>query len=901
MSKYFNLIINMTEKMQNKIKDININLINNYNSDITKNKIPVSNISTNIDHNSFSQENIFNEIMNSANLRDFSEIRNINKQNQNIIMNKDQLYHTFILFNKFINLNQYKKNNTINAINMKNKEFNDNIDDIRQIQNQNNNKNNRQNINENKIKNIIINEDNNNLKELKKNKSDTNIINNKEHKKEIDYRNNIILNIKKNQNNTIENKEMKNPYDDIPIKLNKINFIDLVEKKLADEKENNIKDEKKNINYSRKIIKRLNNKINKNKDDNQIIKEDKINAYRESVNEKNKVLKRNKNELINYSYDKEETRLLLQENKNTIENSLSLINNINNMNIIKNKKIEYKIEKFEIIIKKEIEDKLDKKEKYDEKEKILNKKIKEMNKEIIKLKEEQNKINKVKLEYDKLMIKLNNDLYQFNQKKEEFEKYKKNETNKLKNNKKNLIIEYKYMKEIKNKNLELINKSKKDREIIDSLKNKINNLQLILKQKENNFYYNKYKSPNTKYKNNIHNTFNNISEIRLNQSHNKGLYHSIDDKMKNIENINNIIMKRNKNNNELNSKDQIIEKEYENRYNSTSHSIYNKTNQNESSGYLSISQKILNNSLNKNKNERLLFSPKPCKTSVGYGFKKLSLKLNNQTENKKAYENKQYENQVSNTNEIINNNDNNDNNENNEKNYKNKNKVEIKIKNKNNKKFIRKSITNMIFSPDNKNKLNIKIKKNRMDNLNNSATNKKTNNLFNDKKNIKVNKIKEKEREKKEYDFVIPIKYKNKKYKLIKTLKEDDKIINIYDNDKTEIKFKSGIKKEIYKNEHQIIYFPNGDIKQIFSDGKISYYYKDKNAVQTILNNGMEIFKLENGQIEKHFPDGTKLIIFNDDTEKYIYNDGSEETYFSDGNVEKNKNIIMEKALEEDN
>ena len=260
--------------------------------------------------------------------------------------------------------------------------------------------------------------------------------------------------------------------------------------------------------------------------------------------------------------------------------------------------------------------------------------------------------------------------------------------------------------------------------------------------------------------------------------------------METIENINNIIMKRNKNNNELNSKDQIIEKEYENRYNSTSHSIYNKTNQNESSGYLSISQKILNNSLNKNKNERLLFSPKPCKTSVGYGFKKLSLKLNNQTENKKAYENKQYENQVSNTNEIINNNDNNDNNENNEKNYKNKNKVEIKIKNKNNKKDIRKSITNMIFSPHNKNKLNIKIKKNRMDNLNNSATNKKTNNLFNDKKNIKVNKIKEKEREKKEYDFVIPIKYKNKKYKLIKTLKEDDKIINIYNNDKTEIQRK---------------------------------------------------------------------------------------------------------------
>ena len=51
----------MTEKMHNKIKDININLINNYNSDIPKNQIPVQNINSNLNTNSFSQENIFNK------------------------------------------------------------------------------------------------------------------------------------------------------------------------------------------------------------------------------------------------------------------------------------------------------------------------------------------------------------------------------------------------------------------------------------------------------------------------------------------------------------------------------------------------------------------------------------------------------------------------------------------------------------------------------------------------------------------------------------------------------------------------------------------------------------------------------------------------------------------------
>ena len=65
----------------------------------------------------------------------------------------------------------------------------------------------------------------------------------------------------------------------------------------------------------------------------------------------------------------------------------------------------------------------------------------------------------------------------------------------------------------------------------------------------------------------------------------------------------------------------------------------------------------------------------------------------------------------------------------------------------------------------------------------------------------------------------------------------------------------------------------------------------------------MEIYKFENGQVEKHYPDGTKQILFNDGSERYIYNDGYEETYFSDGNVQKvdnKRNIIIEKLQDDE-
>ena len=917
----------MKEKNQSKIKDININLINNYNSDITKHQIPVRNLNSNINPNSYSQENIFNELINSINCQEsknnssFSESINSNMENQNIIMNKDQLYHIFILFQRLINQNPNIKNNTIN---IKNEESTNNTNNT-YINNISRNKNIIGDFYENQSNNMNRKSSKDNISQyLKKNKSDTNIIGQKEEFKNVSKKKEIKNKIIENKNNK------KNPYDDIPIKLNTINFLELVEKKLADEEKNMKKPNNKNKNYIKKIINKAKKDKIRNKNmvnNNLIIKEERMNTYRESINKPGgkAILNRDKNKLANYSFDKEETKIIYPENKNTIENNTSIIDNMNTIFIKgespKKKIINFQISNFNFELKcenKSIEEVV---EKCNEKEHLFNKKIKELNKEIIKLKEEQNKINKIKLEYEKCMAKLNNDIYQFGQKKEEFEKFRKNELLKIKSNKKNIIVESKNMKEIKIKNQELINKSKKDKEIIEQLKQQINKLQNNLNihvikerrfkspdgRKQKNLSESKtnlMKRINTQYKTNTHKLIeeNNITNINNdnNNNNNNILSNSID--FKNIKEKRNISLRRNNltNKNLLPKENEIVNE------------IYKRTAQNESSTNLSISQKIfdnLNNNLKpkkENKNEILLFSPVTCKTSVGFGLRKISIKLNNTPKanirkQKKIYENKHFENQVLNTysdekedtnkNAIINNT-----NENTINNFTKINQIKNNLKKDNN------NEVNNIFLPENKKKFNVKLKKKKKmktEILNFSANNDK-NGMKNKIINKKINFNK-----KEDYDFTIPKKYLNKEYKLIKTIKENDKIINIYSNDKKEILFNNGIKKEIFKNEHQIIYFTNGDIKQIFSDGKVSYFYNDSKNVETTLNNGTKIYKLKNGQIEKHFPDGTKLIIFNDETEKYIYNDGSEETYFSDGFVQKDKDkdkdIIIEKTLEEDN
>ena len=54
-----------------------------------------------------------------------------------------------------------------------------------------------------------------------------------------------------------------------------------------------------------------------------------------------------------------------------------------------------------------------------------------------------------------------------------------------------------------------------------------------------------------------------------------------------------------------------------------------------------------------------------------------------------------------------------------------------------------------------------------------------------------------------------------------------------------------------------------------------------------MLQNQFCFFCLSSKQIEKHYPDGTKEIIFPDQTIKYLYPNGAEECVFSDGTIQK--------------
>ena len=1169
----------MKDQLHNSTKDNNIIPSNNYSSELSKNQVPTSNINTNMNSNSFSQENIFNELINSTNYQEsknnssfynFSESVHSNPENPNIIMNKDQLYQTFLLFQKFLNQNinnnnvtpnnippqneneihnKYKAYNkkTLNNININNN--NNVIDEINEFDdNEEENDNENEEPSNGKIvfrknrtthnwrKNKINPDEDNNNKALIESKSHYNIINGGNKNNDIiyfdeknnnnilykdDYDRTIKINNKNIQirNNSIDinRKPIGNSYDDIPIKFNRVNFIDLVEKKLADEKNcefagksnfemnkkiknlpENIKmiqfQGKTNANYSKKIK----NKIND-------IKKVKNDEMKESINtseaERIKGLKmissnKKKNNISNnYSFDKEETNTL-NENENVFSGN-SLIDNFNtvttkpdinqiNINInknnndsmnkdnivistenlnkillnnyIENKIKEYKIDRMQICLKSDAiivgknKNESENIDKVEEKEQLLNQKIKELNKEMVKLKEERTKVSKIKLEYEKSMSKLNNELYQFGQKKEEFEKYRKTELNKIKTDKKNILSESKNMKDIKIQNQTLLVKTKKDKETIDTLKNKITELQSLLKQRDNNNLMNinsNYTNGNlrTISKRSVLCKMNNLAELDIdcinsnqitegylgNMKNNntirsmtniKNIFcNTAEDKTKNkINNNNNKEKDRNndkksdnntgltlKRNNSANKRYVVFTKKIEvvkngnknfNNNSLTATNVNNLekniiSNNNEYVHRVSISKKFLEKSQKNvgNKdfvNERLIFSPQASRTSVGFGLKKLSLKLNNTPKenvkvSKKIFENKKTQNNKkptyskttynnnnltssipNNNNNVTNNNNNNEiiqnscsnsninnNNNNNkaiisnkklakEKQIKRQNANDLHASNKTLKKISQKQTKDNILSSKSKNNLLNKplktnkkneIDKNLNDNLNNSAShnnmNKKKilnykvinkdnisrnnnddkinateNNIINMKNYVSTKKkLKDinSNSNSNEFDFSIPQKYLNQEYKLIKSLKTDDKIINLYTNDKKEIIFKSGVKKEIYQDGHQIIYFSNGDIKQIYPDGKSYYYFKESKTVQITLNNGMEIYKFENGQIEKHYPDGTKQILFKDGSERYIYNDGFEETYFSDGNVQKidsKKNIIVEKMVD---
>lgn len=144
------------------------------------------------------------------------------------------------------------------------------------------------------------------------------------------------------------------------------------------------------------------------------------------------------------------------------------------------------------------------------------------------------------------------------------------------------------------------------------------------------------------------------------------------------------------------------------------------------------------------------------------------------------------------------------------------------------------------------------------------------------------------------YDLVFLDKYHKSECLLVSTSENNGKTIKYYDNNKKEIIFTSGVRKEIFPDGYIIVYFNNGDLKQVYPNGKSVYYFSEAKTVQTTYTNKLQVFKFETGQIEKHYPDGTKLIQFPDGSLRYILPDGYEETYYLDGKVQKiDKNGVI--------
>jgi centromere protein J len=141
------------------------------------------------------------------------------------------------------------------------------------------------------------------------------------------------------------------------------------------------------------------------------------------------------------------------------------------------------------------------------------------------------------------------------------------------------------------------------------------------------------------------------------------------------------------------------------------------------------------------------------------------------------------------------------------------------------------------------------------------------------------------------FSLVFPDKYHGDQNDNTEIVQESEgtkgKIFRLYGNDKREILFTNGVRKEIFPDGYSVVYFANEDIKQIFPDNKTVYYFADAGTVQTTMPDGLKVYKFNNEQIEKHYTDGTKEIIFPDGTVKYIFGQDDEESIFPDGTIQR--------------
>ena len=903
----------MFEKKINKNSSTNNELINQMdqkNNFVEEKKIDNSHTRT-----SDSSQTIKNEInINDINL-------NSAKDNCNITLNKDELYKTFLLFQTFLSSTQSLNNekNIENDI-INNSNFISALNNFNQISG----------IEENNSNNI-----DNEPKEISKFNIDTDNTDNTE--KQF-LTQNVSSNCQQYIRNSV-NKIKKQPEQYINLTIQKIND-NILDSNINFKNINISDKEDSNKNNSPKMFDKINLSSNKDiliqenldefNDQNfnninniNIIKKKKINNINESfiqtkqassndysfdyLNNNNDYsispgdcLKIMSNDLLaDNKKHKRKIKMNSIKNKNHNKTSESneinkIITNINNVNndIIKTsrernkhnsiKSYNSKGEELTKNIKKIKVMKNNKDENFNNnsiknKEQIIEGKIKELNIETIKFREETKKVIKIKKEYEQLHEKLIKDIDNFNKRKDEFEKFRLVELNKINEEKKNLDLQSNIIiNNLKLENHSLIISNKKDKEMINHLREYINQLKSLIKKKDEEI---KLLSKNSNINNYIINSYRTVG---ISKDDKKVKYNKFDNKNITFRNstnpfiekeetkyITNVSCSKTKNNEEYNDNINVNKINKNVNKKDKSNSFINNIND-----YSKIEKKKgrNNNTIKDNDKDYKFnsFSENFYSKNNNFINKKIKLDLNA----KKIYKEKQVKNyahrKLSSSNNI------------NIKNIKN----DISRNNNNNNSKILNCKPYIKIKDFSKTSTNFYKQKNKIDDINNDTLLEDNSTIKNiDIIDVKMNLNKDykdyqnelnKPLDKNEYDFIIPEKYINNNYEIIKKEKIDDKEISIYSNNKKEIKFPSGLIKEIYKDGFELLFYNNGDIKQNYPDGKSVYFFKDSNTVQTSYLNGIQIFKFENGQIEKHFPNGFKKIYFPNGKIDYMFEEKKE-------------------------
>eukprot|EP00529_Nitzschia_sp_RCC80_P005179 CAMPEP_0113522732 /NCGR_PEP_ID=MMETSP0014_2-20120614/45345_1 /TAXON_ID=2857 /ORGANISM="Nitzschia sp." /LENGTH=1029 /DNA_ID=CAMNT_0000420807 /DNA_START=4 /DNA_END=3093 /DNA_ORIENTATION=- /assembly_acc=CAM_ASM_000159 len=110
--------------------------------------------------------------------------------------------------------------------------------------------------------------------------------------------------------------------------------------------------------------------------------------------------------------------------------------------------------------------------------------------------------------------------------------------------------------------------------------------------------------------------------------------------------------------------------------------------------------------------------------------------------------------------------------------------------------------------------------------------------------------------------------------------------------------YSNGSIKEVHPDGTTVTRFPNGDVETKFRSfitspprpGKVStpssmsvqasprgivaYFYSKDAILQISQNDGSKLFEYQNGQVEKHYPDGFKMILYSDGTKQGVTQDG---------------------------